>query len=64
VGAFSTASRELGLSDLTYSRGAIQLFDGAVFNADDPIAYLNSLKIKRDFTMAEVILDERVRIAA
>lgn len=64
VGAFSTASRELGLSDLTYSRGAIQLFDGTVFNADDPIAYLNSLKIKRDFTMAEVILDERIRVAA
>jgi bicarbonate transport system ATP-binding protein len=64
VGAFSTASRELGLSDLTYSRGAIQLFDGTVFNADDPIGYLNSLKIKRDFTMAEVVLDERVRVAA
>ena len=64
VGAFSTAARELGLSDLTYSRGAIQLFDGTTFNADDPIAYLNSLKIKRDFTMAEVVLDERVRVAA
>jgi bicarbonate transport system ATP-binding protein len=64
VGAFSTASRELGLSDLTYSRGAIQLFDGTIFNADDPIAYLNSLEIKRDFTMAEVVLDERVRVAA
>ena len=64
VGAFSTASRELGLSDLTYSRGAIQLFDGTVFNADDPIGYLNSLEIKQDFTMAEVVLDERVRAAA
>jgi bicarbonate transport system ATP-binding protein len=64
VGAFSTASRELGLSDLTYSRSAIQLFDGTVFNADDPIGYLNSLKIKRDFTMAEIVLDERVRVAA
>lgn len=64
VGAFSTASRELGLSDLTYSRGAIQLFDGTTFNADDPIGYLNSLEIKRDFTMAEVVLDERVRVAA
>jgi bicarbonate transport system ATP-binding protein len=64
VGAFSTASRELGLSDLTYSRGAIQLFDGTTFNADDPIGYLNSLKIKRDFTMAEIVLDERVRVAA
>lgn len=64
IGAFSTASRELGLSDLTYSRGAIQLFDGTTFNADDPIGYLNSLEIKQDFTMAEVVLDERVRVAA
>jgi len=34
-----------------------------VFNADDPIGYLNSLKIKRDFTMAEVILDAARRAA-
>ncbi|MGE5658305.1 MAG: nitrate ABC transporter ATP-binding protein [Actinomycetota bacterium] len=59
VGVFSTAARELGLSDITYTRSSIQLFDGTEFNADDPIAYLNSLEIKRDFTMAEVILDSR-----
>lgn len=28
------------------------------------IAYLNNLAIKRDFTMAEVVLDKRVRVAA
>jgi len=54
VSVFSTAARELGLLD-KYHRGPIQLFDGTVFNADDPIAYLNSLKIKRDF--AEVVID-------
>jgi bicarbonate transport system ATP-binding protein len=56
VSVFSTAARELGLSDLTYSRGAIQLFDGTTFNVDDPIAYLNSLEIKHDIYMADVAL--------
>jgi len=44
---------------IKYHRGPIQLFDGSVFNADDPITYLNSLKIKRDFSIAEVVIDSR-----
>lgn len=56
VRVFSTAARELGL-DISYIRQPIKLFDGTPFNADDPIAYLNSLKIKRDFSVAEVVLD-------
>jgi bicarbonate transport system ATP-binding protein len=56
VRVFSTAARELGL-DISYIRQPIQLFDNTPFNADDPIAYLNNLKIKRDFSVAEVILD-------
>jgi bicarbonate transport system ATP-binding protein len=63
VNVFSTAARELGLTDLTYSKGSIQLVDGSTFNADDPISYLNSLPIKRDITMAEIAL-EPVRVAA
>jgi bicarbonate transport system ATP-binding protein len=54
VDVFTTAARELGLMDITYSRGPIQLFDGSTFTTDDPIGYLNSLKIKRDFTMSEI----------
>lgn len=57
VSVFSTAARELGLLDIKYHRGPIQLFDGTVFEADDPIAYLNSLEIKRDFSIAEVVID-------
>ncbi len=56
VGVFSIAARELGM-DISYSRQPINLFDGTPFNAEDPIAYLNSLQIKRDFSVAEVILD-------
>ena len=61
---FSTAARELGLGDISYTRSAIQLFDGTVFNADDPIGYLNSLAIKQDFSVAEVVVDSRPTVAA
>lgn len=59
VSVFSTAARELGISELKYTKGSIQLFDGSVFSADDPISYLNSLEIKRDFTMADIVMDRR-----
>jgi bicarbonate transport system ATP-binding protein len=61
---YSTAARELGLTDLTYSSGSIKLFDGSTFNTEDPISYLNSLTIKRDITMAEIALSTPPRIAA
>ena len=63
VGVFSTAARELGL-DVSYTRQPLKLFDGTVFNADDPLGYLNSLAIKRDFSVAEVILDSNTRRVA
>jgi bicarbonate transport system ATP-binding protein len=63
VSVFSTAARELGL-DISYTRQPIELFDGTVFNADDPIAYLNSLQIKRDVSVAEVILHTPTRRVA
>jgi bicarbonate transport system ATP-binding protein len=54
VGVFSTAARELGLDDVSYQRGGIELFDGVAFNADDPIGYLNHLSIHQDFSVAEI----------
>jgi bicarbonate transport system ATP-binding protein len=63
VGVFSTAARELGL-DISYTHQSIQLFDGKPFNADDPFAYLTSLELKRDFSVAEVVLDTPRKIAA
>lgn len=59
VSVFSTAARELGVLDMKYNRGTIQLFDGTKFDAEDPIGYLNNLKIKRDFSVAEVVIDSR-----
>lgn len=58
LGSFSTAARELGLN-MTYQRTPISLFDERDFNAEDPIDYLNQLVIKRDFTMADVLLDSQ-----
>ena len=63
VGVFSTAARELGLTDITYSRNAIQLFDDIPFNAEDPIAYLNQLDIKRNITMAEIAMESMRMVA-
>ncbi|MGB3201666.1 MAG: nitrate ABC transporter ATP-binding protein [Nodosilinea sp.] len=57
VDVYSTAARELGLLDAKFTRGSIHLFDGTDFDAEDPIGYLNSLAIKRDITIAEVLLD-------
>lgn len=63
VGVFSTAARELGLTNITYSRNAIQLFDDIPFNAEDPIAYLNQLDIKRNITMAEIAMESMRMVA-
>ncbi len=56
VGVFSTAARELGI-DIKYRREPIKLFDGVLFNDEDPVSYLNDLEIKQNFTMAEIHLD-------
>jgi len=63
VGVFSTAARELGLTDITYSRNAIQLFDDIPFNAEDPLSYLNQLDIKRNITMAEITMESMRMVA-
>lgn len=64
VSVFSTAARELGLMDIKYRTGPIQLFDGSVFNADDPIGYLNGLEIKHEIYIAEVPLNAPAPMAA
>jgi NMT1-like family len=56
VSVFSTAARELGFEDVSYQRGAIELFDGRPFDGNDPIGYLNSVSVHRDFSVAEIPL--------
>ncbi|MBD2104132.1 nitrate ABC transporter ATP-binding protein [Leptolyngbya sp. FACHB-261] len=53
---FGAAARELELLDIGRDRGPIRLADGTVFNPDDPIGYLNSLSIKREVRIEEVVI--------
>ena len=55
VSVYSTASRELGLDDVSYQRQPIVLFDGQKFDTEDPISYLNHI-FHRDFSVAEINL--------
>jgi len=57
VDVFGEAARDLGFLDIEPDRGVIRLFDGTVFNPDDPINYLKNLKIKRDIRIEEVVID-------
>jgi nitrate/nitrite transport system ATP-binding protein len=57
IDVFGQAARDLGLLDIGRDRGAISLFDGSIFNPDDPIHYLNSIAIKRDVRIEEIPLD-------
>ncbi|MES1022383.1 nitrate ABC transporter ATP-binding protein [Gloeocapsa sp. BRSZ] len=57
VDLFGAAARDLDLFDTEPDRGSIHFFDGTVFNPDDPIRYLNSLKFKRNVRIEEVVVD-------
>jgi nitrate/nitrite transport system ATP-binding protein len=54
---FGAAARELGFLDIGRDSNPIQLFDGIVFDPDDPVQYLNSLEIKRPIRIEEVFID-------
>lgn len=63
VDIFGEAARELELLDLEHDRHSIQLFDGKIFNPDDPIGYLNSLDIKRQLRIEEIDIDAVAPVA-
>ncbi|KAM3090335.1 nitrate ABC transporter ATP-binding protein [Phormidesmis sp. 146-35] len=64
IDLYGEAARQLGLPDSEPDRDSFGLFDGVIFNPDDPLAYLNSLKIRREFTIKEISLDPAVSLAA
>ncbi|HEY9725198.1 MAG TPA: ABC transporter substrate-binding protein, partial [Chroococcales cyanobacterium] len=57
IDLFGAAARDLGLMDTGHDRGPIHMFDGTVFDPDDPMEYLNSLEIKRQIRIEEVDID-------
>jgi nitrate/nitrite transport system ATP-binding protein len=54
---YGKAARELGVPDRADNRKPVQLFDGVVFNPEDPVAYLKRLAIKRDLRIENVVID-------
>lgn len=64
VDLFGEAARQLGWPDTEPDRKSFQLFDGMVFNPDDPIGYLNRLEIKRKIYIEEIDLDREIRSKA
>ncbi|HBB35320.1 MAG TPA: bacitracin ABC transporter ATP-binding protein [Cyanobacteria bacterium UBA8803] len=57
IDLFGEAARDLGLMDIGHDRGPIRMFDGTVFDPDDPLEYLNSLEIKRQIRIVEIDID-------
>ncbi|MGG6266105.1 nitrate ABC transporter ATP-binding protein [Leptolyngbya sp. AN03gr2] len=57
VDLYGRAAREVGFPDNEGDRKSFALFDGKVFNPDDPMSYLNSFDIKSDIRIEEVIID-------
>jgi nitrate/nitrite transport system ATP-binding protein len=53
---YAEACRQIGLPDLEPNRQNITLFDGMVFNPDDPIGYIERFNIRREFKVSEYCL--------
>jgi nitrate/nitrite transport system ATP-binding protein len=61
---FSEACRQLNLPDMEPDRHKFKLFDGTIFNPDDPIGYLQRFSIHRDIRVEEIDLDSRFTAAS
>jgi nitrate/nitrite transport system ATP-binding protein len=57
---FGEACRQLGWPDIEPDRHSFALFDGMVFDPDDPVSYLERLSIKREFRISEILIDETI----
>ncbi|MEA5463540.1 ABC transporter ATP-binding/substrate-binding protein [Leptothoe sp. PORK10 BA2] len=54
---YSEATQQLNWPGLEPERTSFTLFDGSVFNPDNPVAYLQGLEIKRETKIEEVQMD-------
>jgi len=53
---YGEACRQLNLPDLEPDRKSFALFDGMVFNPDDPIAYIERFSIQRELRIVDYAL--------
>jgi nitrate/nitrite transport system ATP-binding protein len=60
VDLYGQAARELGLPDTEPDRKSFQLFDGVVFDPNDPIGYVHRSTIQRPICVDEVSMDDSV----
>jgi nitrate/nitrite transport system ATP-binding protein len=61
---YGEVARDLGLPDTEPDRLPVKLFDGIVFNPEDPMHYLQSLNIRREIRVQEIPLEGReIRVA-
>jgi nitrate/nitrite transport system ATP-binding protein len=54
---FGEACRQLGWPGLEADRRPLTLFDGMVFNPDDPLGYIRRFSLHRDLQVAEIALE-------
>ncbi|MBF2075114.1 MAG: ABC transporter substrate-binding protein [Synechococcales cyanobacterium C42_A2020_086] len=54
---YNEAARQLDLPDMEPLRQPFALFDGITFDPDEPLEYLNSLAIRRDIRIEEIVFD-------
>ncbi|MBF2003778.1 MAG: ABC transporter substrate-binding protein [Synechococcales cyanobacterium M58_A2018_015] len=54
---YNEAARQLDLPDIEPLRQPFALFDGITFDPDEPLEYLNSLAIRRDIRIEEIVFD-------
>jgi nitrate/nitrite transport system ATP-binding protein len=59
---FGEACRQLGMPDSEPNRHSFALFDGMVFDPDDPVGYLERLNIRRDYRVSEIFLEDAVTV--
>jgi nitrate/nitrite transport system ATP-binding protein len=57
---YSEAARQLNLPGLEPERTSFKLSDGTIFSPDNPIEYLQGLKIKQEIKIEEVEIDSLV----
>ena len=53
---FAQAARELELPDIVPDRRSFSLSDGIIFDADDPLSYLEQFPIRRAIDFRSVVL--------
>ncbi|MBW4495371.1 MAG: nitrate ABC transporter ATP-binding protein [Oscillatoria princeps RMCB-10] len=64
VDLYGEAARQLGWPDAEPDRKPFELFDGMVFNPDDPTGYLQRFTIRRELRIEEILIDSPTSQAA